>query len=400
MDEVTGAQSVDAPFFFRVIQPPMPSAVTYDTYRAMRTHPTIALARALTVAPIVGSEWSVENVKDAPDEAVDLIKEDLFGIRPQIMEQALYAGIDFGWMSWEKVFDIRGNRLHLRKLKPLLHDITSIFIDKITGAFAGVENNSVTLELERTLLIPWRVEGTNWYGIPLLENARKVYDRWFQVDDGASRYDTKIAGANFIVHYPGGTTSVNGVETNNFEIAKALLNSLESSGSIAIPHSPLDYVTKLNEQTPDAWRIELLSDKSSKQPSFLVRLEYFDKLLVRALLWPERALLEGNYGTKAEASVHAGAALRNMELMDEYITRFVNWHVVDQLLALNFGQAMRGAVQLKSSPILDEKREFLQEIFLTILKDPSGAIELMDQIDGQAIQERLNVPLREVEVEN
>lgn len=389
--EVTGAQSVES-IFFSDIQPSLPSAVTYDTYRKMRTHPTIALARALTVAPIVGSEWGIENIKNVSDDVIEFIRDNLFGIRSQLMEQALFGGIDFGWMTWEKVFHIRKGKIHLQKLKPLLHDITTIIIDTSNGAFIGVQNNDTRLELDRTFLIPWRVEGTNWYGVPLLENARKIHDRWFEVDTGASRYDQRIAGANFVVHYPGGTTVVNGTEQDNFEIAKNLLNSLESSGSIAIPRSPLDYVERLNAQTPAGWEIELLSDSSSKQPSFLVRLEYFDKLLVRALLWPERALLEGSFGTKAEAGIHAGAALRNMELMDEHITRHVNWHIVDQLLALNFGEGMRGAVRLKSSPILDDKREFIQKIFLALIDDPISALDLVDQIDVSAIQDSLNIP--------
>ena len=371
----------------------LPAGVSYDTYRAMRKHPTIALARALTVAPIVAGQWSTKAMPGASNDAVELIEINLFPLRSQIMEQALLSGIDFGWQAWEKVFILKDNRIRLKKLKPLLPDITDILVVPATGAFAGfIQRFNTKLELSQSLLIPWRAEGTNWYGEPLLENTRVPYNSWFEVDSGAARYDKKVAGAHFLVRYPPGSTIVEGIEKDNFMIAKDLLGALESSGSVTIPALPIKYVERLNEQTGSSWQIELLSDKSPKQPSFINRLEYLDKLIVRSLLWPERALLEGKFGTKAEASIHAGAAITNMELMDEFVTRHINWHLVDQLLALNFGEKARGTVQLQSSPILDEKQQFLREIFLAVFKDPVGFAEMVEHLDFEALFDRLGIP--------
>ncbi len=393
-EEKTGAQSV-AMTSMKQLSLTYPTGVTYDTYRAMRSHPTLALARALTVAPIVAGKWSTFASDEASDEAVKFIEDELIPLRAQIMEQALLAGIDFGWQPWEKVFTTKEDgRIHLQKLKPLLQDITTILIDPATGAFAGFEQRGglVKLDLDSSLLISWRVEGTDWYGYPLLENARLTYVAWTAANDAATRYDTKVAGANFVVHYPVGTTVVDGVETSNFTIAEEILNSLEGSGSVAIPRIPIEYVEKLNAQAGAGWEIEILSDGAPKQYSFNNRMDYFDKNFVRSLLWPERALLEGSHGTKAEASVHAGAALTNMELTDLHVTRFINWYVVDQLLALNFGESARGSVQLQSAPILDEKQEFLRSVFEAVIKDPVGFAGLADRIDMEALIDRLDIP--------
>ena len=247
------------------------------------------------------------------------------------------------------------------------------------------------LELERSLLISWEVEGTNWYGRPLMENARATYTAWDGANASATRYDNKVAGAHWIVHYPAGRTTVDGVSTDNFTIASNILNALEGTGSVAIPRTPVEYVEELKADKM-GWEIELLSDSSPKQSSIIDRQNYLDKNFVRALLWPERALLEGQYGTKAEASVHAGAALTNMELTDAHITRHINWYVVDQLLALNFGENMRGKVKLESAPILDERQVFLRELFRDVIKDPAGFADIAERLDIEALFDRLDIP--------
>jgi hypothetical protein len=394
MAEKTGAQSV-AIIYDKQLALNYPTSVTYDTYRAMRIQPTLALARALTVAPIVAGKWSTFADEDVDEEVVKFIEDELFGMRSQIMEQALlYGRIDFGWQPWEKVFEMDADgRIHLKKLKPLLHDITDILVDAATGAFAGFQQRSgmTVLELERSLLISWEVEGTNWYGRPLMENARATHTAWDGANTSATRYDNKVAGAHWIVHYPAGRTTVDGVSTDNFTIASNILQALEGTGSVAIPRTPVEYVEELKADTM-GWEIELLSDSSPKQSSIIDRQDYLDKNFVRALLWPERALLEGQYGTKAEASVHAGAALTNMELTDAHITRHINWYVVDQLLALNFGQGMRGKVKLESAPILDERQVFLRELFKDVIKDPAGFADIAERLDIEALFDRLDVP--------
>lgn len=397
MEEKTGAQSVVI-VHTKQLALNYPTGVTYDTYRAMRTQPTLALARALTVAPIVAGQWSTFAEEGVDDDVIKFIEDQLFPLRPLIMEQALLSRIDFGWQGWEKVFDVKDGLIVLKKLKPLLQDITDILIDPATGAFAGFQQRSglTVLELERSLLISWQVEGTNWYGQPLLENARSTYIAWSGANDSATRYDTKVAGAHWIVHYPAGHTTVDGALTSNVELATSILNALEGTGSVAIPRTPVEYVEQMNEQSGPGWEIELLSDSSPKQSSIIQRQDYLDKNFVRALLWPERALLEGQYGTKAEASVHAGAALTHMELVDAHITRLINWYVVDQLLALNFGESMRGSVRLESSPILDERQEFLRTLFEGILKDPAGFAEIAGRLDVEALFDRLEIPKLDV----
>jgi len=383
---------------------PLPKS--YATYRTIRQDPTIALGRALTAAPIMAGAWSVEAAEDAPEDAVALIDEIFVPLREMIMETALFGGIDFGWQGYEKIFKLKFDesgqlRIVLSKLKPLLHDLTEIQVLATTGEFVGFKQTStdgteVYLPLNKVLLVPFRVEGTQWHGQSLLEHARVSYNEWVEANAGAARYDKKIAGSHFVVYYPVGTSLYNSAETSNAEIAKAVLQTLESSGSISVPQTVAEFVDQMNQEALQ-WKIEILEDRGGRQPTFIDRLRYLDVQKIRALLLPERAVLEGEFGTKAEAGVHANLALTNMELIDRHITRHINWHCVDQILELNFGLKMRSQVWLQAAPLEDRSLAYLRQIYQKLLENPSGFLEEYGTIDTVSLKDKLEVPQQEYE---
>lgn len=373
-------------------QSPLPAS--FETYRRMRKHPTIALARALSIAPIVAADWSVDKRDDdVPDEWKDFIEEQLFPIREPLVQGALEGGTDFGHQPWEKIFaPTEDGLIGLRKLKPLLHDITEILIDKVTGAFEGFKQKDVTVPLANSLLIPFRVEGTAWHGQPLLENARNAWNDWDASNSGARKYDEKVAGSHFVVHYPPGEGEDQlGNSFANHILAKTMLDSLEASGSIAIPSDLAAHAT-LADAEP-AWKIEIIADASARQASFGERLDYLDAQMARAMLLPERSVLQGQHGTQAEAGEHIDLALTHADLTHRHITRLVNWHLVDQLLSINHGAAARGTVFLVAAPIRDAKLSFLRELYVAFLSNPAGFLEEFGLIDTEALKTMLGVPI-------
>lgn len=401
--ELTGKQTVITTYgglgALGSAQQPLPAS--YDTYREIRKDPTIALARALSIAPILAAEWSVEADDKSPDgavsigEAQEFIKQQFLPTRELFLERALFGGCDFGHQGFEKVFEYRDGRIVLKKFKPLLQDLTELLVDEGTGAFAGFRQKKTDVPLSNCLLIPFRVEGTNWYGEPLLENAREPWNQKRKAAGGAERYDEKVAGAHWIVRYPiGETEDENGTAMDNALLAKKILDAVESSGSFAIPQDVAAFANELAMENA-GWKIELLSDGGGRQPTFVTRLDYLDKQLTRALILPERSVLEGTYGTKAEAEAHGDLALTNAELTHDHVTRLVNWHAVDQLLALNFGDAWRGVVRLVASPIVDERLSFLKEVYTAVLTNPSGFLEEWGTLDTDSMKELLGVPKSE-----
>jgi len=380
--------------------------VSYATYRTIRKQPTVALARALTVAPVVAGEWSFEVKDDVTDDRLRFIQDQVAEQREPFVQKAMEDSCDYGWSPWEKVFVLGSwegkKRLLLRKLKSLLVDITDIRVDRETGQFAGFQQpptadrpTYLDLDLDYSLLIPFRVEGTNWYGAPLLENIRAAYDWWDDTKKGANRYDKKVAGSHWVVYFPIGSSKVDGVETDNATIAAGILENLEASGSVAVPRKVQEWVEDLNAQPEGkSWEIVLLTG-SPMQSGFNDRLGYLDKLFVRGLLTPERAVLEGEYGTKAEAAVHATIGLAVRELEHRHVTRLFNWHVVDQLLAYNFGDEARGTVKAVAAPLVDDKLAFFQAVYTAVLANPAGFLDATDALDLDALVDAVGLPKAE-----
>lgn len=387
--QLVGATSV---LLDKALTNPLP--MSYETYRTMRTDPTLALARALSVAPIAAASWGVESDEDIDDDRRQFISDVVMPLRHQIVGPAMYGGIDFGWQAFEKVFSVKDGKIVVEVIKPLLQDISYILIDPGSGTFAGISQDpNIMIPVDNSLLISFRVEGTQWYGQSLLENARAAYNEWVEANAGAALYDKKIAGSRIVVHYPPGQSEVDGVMKDNGEVARDFLRALEGAGSIAIPTTVAAYVDQLSKDTVELfqWKVDILTDGGNKQAAFTPRLQYLDVQKVRALLMPERAILEGQFGTKAEAGVHADLALTNASLVHEMITRTVNTNLVDQLLVLNWGSEAKGTVRIVAAPLADEKLAFLRDVYKEVINDVGSTS--IEKIDIDAVMEQLGVPV-------
>lgn len=374
----------------------------YKKVREMRRDPTLAFVRDLYMAPILGAEWTV--VADSPEfqDGVQVVYDALMPRRDKLLRDALRGLIDYGWQVFERVqdYDDDGN-IKLRDLKPLLHDITDVLVDE-QGRFVGAYNSSATLrspvELasDECVLLYRDAEGTNWYGEALMYRAEKVYDSWEECEAAAKRYDTKIAGAHWVIHYPTGTTLMDGVETDNFTIAKDMLAALESSGKIVVPNKVAAWVTDLNtlDTMKMAWRIELLAAPGSAEASFVGRQRYLDSLKARALGIPERAALEGQFGTRAEAEAHADFAISNIEMGHKGIIDQLNDQVSNPLLELNCGHEYVNKVRLVALPLADTKRAQLRQLYTSYFNSPAGQERELERIDWDAIREQLSLPVK------
>lgn len=375
----------------------LPPGVTYDVYREIRKDPTIALARRLILAAILSSSWSVEADDDVDDHIWEFIEYVCKPLRRKFMEAAAAGMIDFGWQTFEKVYVKRGDRVVLDKLKPLLHDMTLILIDENTGEYRGVKQaplsgHEIILGSEKAMLVSIQVEGTYWYGQPLLENVRAAWKHWNEANKGAKNYDKRIAGDHWVVYYPPGTSILEGEKTDNALIAIGLLKALENSGSVTVPRQVTQFVDELGDGVEQGWKIEMLEAGSGQQSNFNERLRYLDSLKVRGLMLPERSVLEGQFGTKAEAGEHGDLALSNIQGIEADITHEFNEQVVNPLLVMNFGEQYRDKVWVVGAPLIDEQARFLKEVYRAILNNPEGFAEESMTLDTDAMKDSLGLP--------
>lgn len=377
------------------------SVRSYIKFREMRKDPTIALVRTLVTAPIVKSGWSYEKTDKAPSEALDIIKATLDPLRIDLIKSSLEGCIDFGWQGYEKIRDVDHRGFNtFRAIKPLLQDRTEIMVDRYSGRYIGLRQlgpyGYVDLDAKDSLHVAVNVEGTDWYGRADMVAAEGPYDRWNLVEQSAARYDEKIAGAHWVVTYPVGETMYLGAMTDNFEIAKSLIQTMRSSGAVTIPAQMAKYVDDLNAaQFQNLWKVELLADPGKGSMDFTMREKYLDALKVRAFGVSERAILEGQFGTKAEAQTHGDAAVINMELRYEMIVQRYNRALVDDLLEMNWGPSAKGSVYLDATPLDDATKGYLQQIYAALLNHPEAGLVEADYVDLDNLRDRLGIPSRE-----
>ena len=399
--QTVGAKSVD--FEGKLSNPgEIPWA---QTVRKMRKHPTVKLARFLSIAPALAAEWAIEfddEIDEAKrDEITKEVKRQIFPHRAKLLEQAFFGMIDFGWAPFELVWSPDWT---LQDIKSLLQELTDILADKADGSFRGFyqaaqgESQAVTLKLEegKVCLFNQNVEGTDWYGQGDSQAAEDHWNSALITEATARKYDRKTAGAHWWVQYPAGQTMYEGTLTDNGLIADSILAQLVANGSISTPRTAdrlhLDMDVGKVGLNNDAWSIELIESTGTTSSSLNDRSRYLDAQIVRAYLQPERTMTEGKFGTKAESGEQQDLALTVVAHRLKLFLEALNRYVTNQVVVLFFGEDMRDKVKIISNPIEDEKQKFFRELYREILKTPDGALIELGQVDMDALREAAGVP--------
>src|SRR5690606_6883677 len=160
----------------------------YEKVKRIRLDPTIALARAIAAAPIVGNSWRVEG---EDERAKEILTKALLPHREMIMKDAVPAAIDYGWNAWEVVpVYVQGQDVVHIDFKPLRHDRTTILVDrngfpiglKNTPSVTSLTSGDVTLLGTEFTITNAQTEYGNPYGRPLLKNIEEVYDKYIAVE--------------------------------------------------------------------------------------------------------------------------------------------------------------------------------------------------------------------------
>ena len=366
------------------------------TLRTIISHPTIKIARFLSIAPAVIRKWSTDG--DAPKEVHDHIAKYITPHRVSILRDALLGMIDWGWVTFECLTDEDQN---FAGFKHLLWDLTSLVVDPQTGDLIGAFQEATQFVPQVTIYEPdcitfyQNVWGQEWYGRGDVIDAQLPYNQWMSASEMAGRYDAKIAGAHWVVHYPMGTSLIDGVETDNGEIAQTLLGKLKSSGTIAIPRAIQQFVDAANAGSDQTqWKIEILESSANTSSGIDTRLRYLDMLMVRAFCMAERSLQEGQHGTKAEAETHADVAIAYIDMRLQHVLERINKVVVNAEIERHFGPQWVGRCTIIPEPMDADKRTYLQTVYDKILSTPEGFMDQLDDIDINALREVCGIPTK------
>ncbi len=382
-----------------------PAQGTIKIYRKMLRHPSIALARIARRAPMKAAGWSYTATREDPnaDAAKQLIETVFAPVRRRLVADMLSAE-DFGFSPFELVYgvrDVEGTpRFVVEKFKPLLPEKTRPLIDKDTGEFVGVKNFATEIPREKVLWWKSDDENGNIWGIGANERARPYWWNHAQTVQQSGKY-IKVASVPIplVTYPPGESRDASGSLTDNSEIAKRLIKKVqEENKGVILPDKLSKYVEnmlatgKIDPAKAQAWKINFIEAKTSAGNELIGFLGYWDKLMVRAWLLPERALLEGEHGTKAEAATHTNISIASSEDYLSDMVECLNLEVVDNLLALNFGEDARGLIRIEPAPVVDKKRELLEKLITQVLTAPNNVDLFLRTIAIDQALEQLELP--------
>jgi hypothetical protein len=372
---------------------------TYNTYRVMRRHPTIALGRALTFVPILSGNWSVENKKGADEKAIQLIRDTFLPKHNSLLAPMLFA-LDYGWQPFEHIWKVVDGMLALDRMKSLLVDYSAPLVLK-TGEVVGVRNFSDYLYRGKFMIITHgdpATEADDPHGEGRLENVRKDWARSEMLDDEAMRTAKKIAGIIVMITHPaGGYSDANGQLVTYQQGAMQALQAL--TRGVGCTFETVGFDSDDYANNPELAKLSLTNaefyDAGTIAPSlvgFTSRQQYYDARMFRGLIHPERSGLEGTHGTKAEAQTHAEVGIADSNQLHTRLTDIINQGPVDFMLEMNFGEKARGSVSLRNSSLIDAHAAVDNSILEAIEKVPELFEEWLTQLDMDAITERRGIP--------
>ena len=372
---------------------------TYQTYRLISAHPTNALVRGIVAAPIVANSWRWKKCRpDVPDQWVDFAQQVLGPLRQSMVRDALRA-LEFGWAGFEKIWEIQNGRRILARLKPLLWDCTDILLDD-HGNPAGLLNrppgtDAVVLTAGKYFLYSYDGEAGNPYGRSRHENIRQTWSESEQIRQRLAQYMKKVSGIVVQLHYPEGTSrDPAGAERPNQWLGQQVLDSVSAGRSVMFPNgfaSTNDPRMAYELAGKSPWQLSTLETQGADHaPGMKLVLEYYDALIFRGWLRPERTGLESRHGSRADAETHTDTATLDSELIDRDIADAVTRDVVDELLAVNFGRKARGSVAIEPAPIETDSLGVLRGVLDSLIAKDSA--EAVAKIDVAGLLDQLSVP--------
>jgi len=374
----------------------------------MNREPTIGLARDLSVAPAMLEPWTVETRLDDEihERAADLTRNIIKRWRDYLVRTAMYAHADHGWKGYEIAYNLvdlggdEGQRWVIDWINALDNSRTWQQREQKTNRFIGLKHqdtesgNDVYVDELHSLFVNFDYDGQGNYGEPLANRAYTPWCQWNNANDGADRYDQKAAGAFLVVKYPVGQTPYGDSKTltDNATIADNLAQALRASGYATLPVViEQDDMSVGSETVLEQWKIEMVAGGAGIQADFVDRLKYLDARKVRAYGIPERAVLEGTFGTKAEAEAHGDVALLLAHMAHRFIISEFN-KKVDYLMEINYALPP-GSVTVVLGDVSDSRRASLSLIFEKFLADATLGPEIVEKVDVDAMMQIVGVPV-------
>ncbi len=398
-EEITGQQVWGAPVKGSWSIPlPMGNKIPREDIYEMRNDDTISLIISMFQVAGATSVWTVEADSDVPKVFVGILekfaKENQETLWNQVILEWFIYGRFIAEKVYERVYDENGEWwFGIKRLHQLLPETSCVMMDN--DGFTGIRSTYpyyVDLPVEKSLVLTHERRGDNLNGRPIFMSMYKAWKRHEEISDGLMDFYEKDSGAGWKVLYPyGKSVGENGKEIENVEYARTMAEDAQNNRVVLIWRKPNRSKDQTTATAPD-FEIEKLplNNVSSDRVSSMM---YYDKGKVRGAGIPERSVLEGEFGTKADATNSTEYAIRCIEGKLADFMAQINKYVVDPMIEKN-DERYVGRIRLVAGPIwqrdIQAKLQFLQSLLGTALMQ--SIIE--DEVDLKALLEIAGIPIR------
>lgn len=279
--------------------------------------------------PLVVAHWDIKpggntaQDKKIADEVGSNLFDEMTITWDDFLRHALIM-FDFGFMPFEKIWELRGGLYKWRKLAPRMPETVSKWYVDDEGGLAGIQQRAwkakkyqyVDIPVEKLLVFTHEREGSNFQGVSLL---RAAYKHWYYKNnlyaiDGIAAERHGVGVADF--SYP----------TNATDAQK---EAIERMGERLHAHERA-YVAH-----PEDIKFDL-KGVAGQLHNILGSIEHHDLQIVRSILAQFINLGSKEVGSYALSSDQQGFFLMALKAAGNYVTETINRHAIKQMVDYNW----------------------------------------------------------------
>lgn len=395
--ERTGQQAFGASPYGRYIQYGNPSnSMQLKEIEKLRDYPTVQYCTDILTVIGDSSKWTVEADENVPWEAIHLVERFIDSCKTDVWRTGINGWITHGYCAYEKIYEVFENdkgesRVGLRRVKELLPQNILINMDAEKG-FLGITVEApirVDLTPAKCLILTHNKQGDDLRGRPMLRAVKLGATSAQVAMEGMLRYEEKLAkGPKYKITYPWGKEmDSSGNMVDNADTAKQFVHDIENSCFALLPRRK-NISMNQTAATQSDYDVEMFPQDATTS-NFINDMQYLDKLIVRAFGIPERAVLEGLFGTKADASNGTDFLTLRIEYLVRMMVDQLNKYVVNPLMMFNF-DGLADKVRIVPGTIDKRDVERITSLLQNVIATPYGQSVVLPSLDFSSMMDAVD----------
>lgn len=370
---------------------PYSSDRSVTNYKNMRNNPIIALGLQFTTLGLA----DVPFILECEDETVQAVTDKMMSVVWRRLVRDSYESLIYGWKPFELRYEPGTLKYKMEKDGPsqnfqgiLLKQPRSLDPEYIRiqveedGSLRGFKQDYSSLEVtvkdRKCLIVVHQFESGNYYGISAME---PIYSTWYKSGINIQfhmRWLERKGTGIFMGRYPVG---VDKDGQDNSTTMMDLLDSIMEGTAVALPSG-------YDANGKPLWDIHLL-DSDDKTDAFIAFHEYLDKIMLRGLIIPERALTQGEVGARASVEAYTDIFMQRKQDILDSIVDYINRYLVKNFVEINWGSDIE--INLKAGMIGDASRDNAYKIIEKLVE--KGVID----VDPNWLIDKTGIPILEKE---